>query len=229
MPYNAEYYKYLNSVSNIEERLTHHKKLIEWIESNASSINSILEVGCGDGYFVRWLKEKYPEKKIVGVDIHDFRPEGFEYFYVDFTSTQAVRELKEKVGSFDFAFSLVVLEHIMDPYQFVKNISLVLNDNGIVFFEAPNAKTLLLPDSLNFYNDYTHVRPFTTVSMKRLMTDTGLTIEHLSNGIPLIKRILGIPFDIVRAVFLRKNYYWIRIVERLVNADHIKVFARKKI
>lgn len=83
---------------------------------------SILDVGCGGGFFTIKLAKKYPRAKVVGIDVN---PLAIEYAQRQLTSmknppsnvvfekrTQA--ELKEPTKSYDIVLSTLVCHHLND-------------------------------------------------------------------------------------------------------------------
>jgi len=96
-------------------------------------INSLIDLGCGDGILIHALKKEFPKLKIVGVDISPRRVEGLkkafpkEKFYRrDVCDT----ELNVK---FDFVHSSQVIEHVPSDRKMIKEIGRLLNKEGILF------------------------------------------------------------------------------------------------
>lgn len=68
-------------------------------------------------------------------------------------------------GSIDIVISLAVIEHINNIDHFLTEIRRVLKSGGILYLTTPNFKYCYK----TFYNDPTHVRPFTEVSLLKLI------------------------------------------------------------
>lgn len=89
----------------------------------------VLDIGCGSGRFMKFLKEKYGLKKIVGIDIS----EGM---------VSKAKNSKEKVllanainlpffkDTFDFIFLFSVFPHILEKEKCLKEIFKILKKNG---------------------------------------------------------------------------------------------------
>lgn len=60
-------------------------------------------------------------------------------------------------ASIDMAVSLAVIEHLRDPSLFLGEIFRVLKPGGLIYLSTPNFQY----DWKNFYNDPTHVKPYT--------------------------------------------------------------------
>ena len=72
--------------------------------------------------------------------------------------------------SFDLIVSLAVIEHLSNPIKFLAECFRVLSPGGILYVTTPNWQM----DYLNFYNDYSHVSPFTPSSLSSAFRDVGL-------------------------------------------------------
>jgi SAM-dependent methyltransferase len=92
---------------------------------------------------------------------------------------------------FEGVFCCWLLEHLSEPDRAISEIYRVLKPRGYacVIVPSPNNMTA-------FYDDYTHVRPYTPVSLKQLAEDCGFIkyrIECLPwvRGITHVLRLLG--------------------------------------
>ena len=45
--------------------------------------------------------------------------------------------LSERFGNFDVVYSLEVIEHVFDPYEYIEQIYLLLEDRGICILSTP--------------------------------------------------------------------------------------------
>jgi len=137
----------------------------------------ILEIGCGMGDFLK-----------------AFRSEGFNCRGVDL-SDQSVRDLKdvqkcdlskEKLPYADETFDVVyhksLIEHLVDPSNLMSETMRVLKQSGKVVILTPDWQTQMQ----TFYDDYTHVRPYTVSSLK------GLLNMHGFNGV-YVERFYQLP------------------------------------
>ncbi|MBU1086372.1 MAG: class I SAM-dependent methyltransferase [Candidatus Omnitrophica bacterium] len=128
--------------------------------------NKILDLGCGRGEFLRGFirsglnghgvdeslaaQSICPEAEIVKSDL-----EKQALPYTD--------------NSFDIIFSKSVLEHFYYPEKLVKEIYRILKPGGIVITMTPDWQSIYKI----FYNDYTHRRPFTVVSLQTIFNVNG--------------------------------------------------------
>jgi SAM-dependent methyltransferase len=133
----------------------------------------ILEIGCGDGYFLSAFSEKSicmgyepsPERNIAikrGISVLGH--------YFDWTESVDLK--------CDFVIMRQVLEHLPDPLSMIKAIKNVLmksNEYGYLYIEVPNSnKTLESLRFADFY--YEHCLYFTTGSLVNLLEKSGFYV-----------------------------------------------------
>ena len=92
-----------------------------------------------------------------------------------------------------------ILEHILDPRAFVREIYRVLEPGGLLLIRMPTQYSILYPVA-NFYDDYTHIRPLSRLGLRRLLQDAGLhplSIQGYTAGRNWLERILARGLDLV--------------------------------
>jgi SAM-dependent methyltransferase len=127
----------------------------------------ILDVGCGTA----WLSEFFPD--YVGLDnfestVRDAKEQGIDVRLADLE-----HELPVGDAEFDGVVLKDVLEHLLDPVSLVKEVHRTLKPGGRVFASSPDAQRWS-------WNDYTHRRPWTRTSMRRLFEDQGYRVKTVS-------------------------------------------------
>ena len=105
--------------------------------------STFLDLGAGD----QFLRLAVDGTDYIPLDIND----------IDFES----EALPIPSDSVDILFSLAVVEHIRNIDHFMSECFRVLKSNGIIYLSTPNFRYCFR----DFYNDPTHVRPFTDVSL----------------------------------------------------------------
>ncbi|MDA7563040.1 methyltransferase domain-containing protein [Gammaproteobacteria bacterium] len=120
------------------------KKLcqIKGIEPKLDGV-TFLDLGSGD----QFLRFAVDGTNYIPLDIDD----------MDFDS----EALPIPDDSVDILFSLAVVEHINNIDHFMSECFRVLKPNGIIYLSTPNFRYCFR----DFYNDPTHVRPFTEISL----------------------------------------------------------------
>jgi SAM-dependent methyltransferase len=148
---------------------------------------SVLDVGCGNGAFLRHIHQTNPSFTLTGVDLskNESGP-GIEFLQGNFTSMALSRQ-------FDVVVSLAVIEHLRDVRAFVTRVYGLCSLGGLVIVMTMNDRSLLygtarLLKRIGFslpadqlYSAH-HLNHFNVTSLHRLMSLCGLqpnkTILH---------------------------------------------------
>ncbi len=124
-----------------------------YIKNQADFRNRIVEdIGLNDDVLDigKGMRNKFvniKSKKITTVDVNDFGD------YPDIIYDICSDPDQILVEKFDKIICLAVLEHVYDPFQAVKNIKLMLKDNGVLYGYVPYLFYYHAPRSLKF-QDY---------------------------------------------------------------------------
>lgn len=99
-----------------------------------------LDIGAGEGWTLKFLKEKNWEVK--GIDFSDFgikthNPNQAQNLQVGDVS-QHISKLIDQNEKFDLIWLDNVLEHVPEPEALVKNIQKLANTNALLVIEVPN-------------------------------------------------------------------------------------------
>lgn len=136
----------------------------------------VLDIGSGNGTLQRSLREYRPDIEFISIDIADLShcfPEN-AFYRVDVTR----ESLPIDACSVDAVFCSHVVEHLHDCTLLLTEIQRVLKPGGGVYIETPGTRSLFIPGfnlpaehrnvTFNFYDDPTHIRPYTRQSLRRL-------------------------------------------------------------
>jgi SAM-dependent methyltransferase len=90
-----------------------------------------------------------------------------------------------------------IIEHVADPRSLVEGAVRLLRGDGLLLAHVPTPYSQLYPVA-NFWDDYTHVRPFTRLALHHLMEDCGMRVAEIRgyvggrNGLErTLARVLG--------------------------------------
>ncbi|MCH9688719.1 MAG: class I SAM-dependent methyltransferase [Deltaproteobacteria bacterium] len=96
---------------------------------------AMLEVGCGNGSFLRLVAEARPDIELHGVDIVDTGIEGIP----NFTFHQGQLEKVELPGrQMDLVYFSNLIEHVPDPVVFLRKCGDLLRPGGCVYGNTPD-------------------------------------------------------------------------------------------
>jgi SAM-dependent methyltransferase len=97
----------------------------------------------------------------------------------------------------DGAFAVVrlkeIIEHVEDPRALVVTARALLRPGGCILAHVPSPYSQFYPVG-NFWDDYTHVRPFSRLALQRLFEDSGMILVSIAGytaGRNAIERALG--------------------------------------
>jgi 2-polyprenyl-3-methyl-5-hydroxy-6-metoxy-1,4-benzoquinol methylase len=152
-----------------------------------------LEVGCGMGATMRWLRSRRDVQYAAGIEISQETAAGacdvFDRVLIGNAETLDIRD-----GNFDLIVILDVLEHLIDPWGMVQRLQAVLAPGGAIIASIPNVGHYsvclpLLRGQWN-YGDYglldrTHLRFFSEQTAFDLMTREGLEVQQVER----VKRV----------------------------------------
>lgn len=128
-----------------------------------SGCSTIVDVGCGTGK----LAHLFPQAKLIGIDSRHEAESCLRNGYTDFFLRDVENEQLHECQADGMVLSHV-LEHFIKPDIALRNALSCLLPGALVYCAVP---TLC---NRKYYDDYTHVRPFTKAALVGLMADCGL-------------------------------------------------------
>jgi SAM-dependent methyltransferase len=99
----------------------------------------LLEVGCGNGNFLKLVAEARPDVELHGVDIVDTGISGIERFTFHRGQLEQI-DLPE--AYFDAIYFSNLIEHVPDPFVFLRQCRSLLRPGGIVYGNTPDHLSL---------------------------------------------------------------------------------------
>lgn len=134
---------------------------------------TILDIGCGIGSFVYFLRELGYEN-VVGIDISKEQIDAGTKLGITGLRVEDLSTFLNAEGiRFDFIIARDVIEHFsrQEAFDLLVKISSVLNIGGKFLMQVPNGQGLFYTSI--FYGDYTHEMAYTESSIRQLMTNCG--------------------------------------------------------
>lgn len=108
-------------------------------------------------------------------------------------------------GYYDYVTLPHVIEHIENGESVVSGLCRKVKPGGVFYIEYPSEKSARLPSmkgTLNFYDDPTHKRFYEIEKLKKILTNSSC--EIIGSGIKRdYLRIIGIPYMIIKSLFVR--------------------------
>lgn len=109
--------------------------------------DKILEVGCGDGAFLRRL-EKQGFTNIRGLEINQDSITAAKATGLRVSSDSLSDLATSESCQFDWIFAFQVLEHVPDPGQFLTELIQLTRPEGRIVFSVPNNESFIALDPL---------------------------------------------------------------------------------
>lgn len=140
----------------------------------------ILDLGCGRGEWLELLKEN--DLHAQGLEINQLAIEQGRQRNLSIQRGDALEYLQSAA---DEVFGAITGFHIIEHFDLRYFIRLlqqtlrVLKPGGVVIFETPNPKNLIV-GACNFWADPTHIRPLFPETQKFLMENVGFVNVNLS-------------------------------------------------
>lgn len=139
----------------------------------------VLDIGCSLGRVI-----SLDPKKIEGVDIDRealdiAKKKGFKVKYANVNN-----RLPFPNESFDAIYCSQVVEHLEEPIKLFKEIKRVLTKGGRAVVITPDYRVASKSKLNNFWEDYTHKRPFVKETLIRLSLEGGfkqIEVYHWPN------------------------------------------------
>ena len=184
--YPPTYYAYnygsINPIARKSKEMLDRRKIAGIVRHCPSAPRSYLDLGCGNGRFLRVMEARgVPRSALYGLELDQRVVNGLReagYTGVLCERAEAVTSFPE--GGIDLVTMFHVIEHVDNPAAVVGGIRRWLSPGGIFALETPNLESL---DARLFHRTYwggyhipRHWNLFTPGSIVRLLRDNGLEL-----------------------------------------------------
>ncbi len=186
-------------------------------------VNKVLEIGCGTGNTLAYLKGNGYCDWVGGVEL--FRDAANKAATkLDWICEGNIEEIELSIepGSIDIILCLDVLEHLINPQEVVKYLHTLLTPGGIIIASIPNVRHYSVVIPLFFLGqwdykstggvlDNTHLRFFVKSTAIKLMESSGLKLDKIVSNLAGKKALIMniITFNLFRHLFSLQ--YFIRV------------------
>ncbi|MDH4321085.1 MAG: class I SAM-dependent methyltransferase [Desulfobulbaceae bacterium] len=150
----------------------------------------VLDAGCGTGGLLELMERENPRIAAYGVDI------GHPPFFLPVGTflSGSVSELPFVDDRFDVVTCSHVIEHLSDPASCVRELLRVCRPGGCVYLEVPSPRAAWFPFFNVFWDDPTHVRPYSRIGLCRLLEMQGAQVVKSGTKRSLPAVIFGLPY-----------------------------------
>src|SRR5579884_584629 len=187
----------------------------------------VLDAGCGGFKTLKRLLKQRPDLQFYAVDIVDVStlcPAGVVFAQADID--------RDKIPfadeQFDAIFFCHVLEHLYYPLNALAELKRLLKPGGKIYIEGPSTRALFLPslasiksagatkaigDDLNFYDNFTHVRPLSKRSLHMFLEMASCEAEQLGHSRNPFKAVISPLMVLAGLLTLRRRWICIGLWE----------------
>lgn len=114
---------------------------------------TVLEVGCGMGTYLRHLKHRFPNKDFTGADysnvaISRAKAAGI----IDYVVWDAEKQPPPFLTKFNLVMCIETLEHTNDPNHIVRVLKSLCTDGGTLIITVPKYNSILDTNKVNWHH-----------------------------------------------------------------------------
>ncbi|GBF50198.1 methylase/methyltransferase [Leptospira ryugenii] len=179
---------------------------------------SLLDVGCGLGFFVKSVLEAKPGWKAVGYEISESAVQyARKINKMETVHAGLVQNSGLGKETFDVITLWDVIEHIPKPHDLLKYLYTLLKPGGVLFLQTPNFPIQLfkanlkvkwkgMKEGVNYLEAKDHVNNYKMHTLAKLGEQCGFKNPKFS----VLKPILSVAgFKSKMAVYIKLAYYYI--------------------
>lgn len=174
------------------QTLEHDYAPVGLLEMVAPAPKRVLDVGCFCGGSGRWLRQRFPDCEIIGVEMLDKAAAiaAPNYNRVIVSTIEKLNFSDEGLmpRSFDSIIAADVLEHLYNPWHALQRLRSLLAPGGAIYVSLPNVRNLNILSALAAGEwryagagilDITHVRFFTRAQAIDMLSQTGWVVGEI--------------------------------------------------
>lgn len=160
----------------------------------------ILDLGCYTGELMKILKDNGYDN-LIGVDPSDYAVKVAKQRYGIKVIKASIFDDLKNLGKFDFIIINHVLEHIKNLSEFLQKVKGILNNNGKIYIETPDADNFFISQSNKYLPEHQeafqqfsveHINFFTKKSTYNLLSISGFKKLRLQSRVSVIAIVSSI-------------------------------------
>jgi SAM-dependent methyltransferase len=210
--------------------------LISKIKNDLPENPKVLEVGCGDGFFLKALVDIKFTKNVFGIEPSSKMVQEADSILRNKIKVNIFKQNLFPKNSFDLILCFHTLDHMFDPNEFVKGAKTMLRKNGhvVVVVHDTDGLSVKLFGERSAIFDVEHIYLFNKSTLGKIFTNNGFKIVKVSdlvNAYPLgyWMQMSGFPKVIKKIAKYVFNFLRINKKEISIPAGNIALIAKKNI
>jgi SAM-dependent methyltransferase len=163
---------------------------------------SLLDAGCGNGFFCHWISSRHGLSDITGVDISEPRTELARKRYprLKFVTGDLSR-LPFNEAQCDIVTCIEVLEHMRDPLSVIRELVRVARKYILITVpDRQPVRMILCPHCNKSFAQYGHIQSFDRTRLEELLREAGAVPEKTNLYFAQRGAQWGIPFWLGRLI-----------------------------
>lgn len=157
----------------------------------ASKPLRLLDVGCGRGDFLKWLRPRHPDWMLTGIDLAPNRHPEIEFIQGDVATAPLA-------GPYDAVVTFMVVEHLEEIRPFFAKMRSLLADGGLLMVNTFNNDSLIFRIARAFNRlglssaayrrlySHHHLQHYSRRSIREILVRSGFDVqEHRCHNYPL--------------------------------------------
>jgi SAM-dependent methyltransferase len=170
-----QYYRFNETQASDKER---RKARVVWerlVRHTPAGFKSALDIGCGLGFCLEYIREQEPGIAIAGIEPSDTCADHFVH---QIGGELVARDVDQdwqlaNLARFDLIIFRHVLEHLLDPVAVLQKVSQAMAPGGVLYIAVPD---MLHPDGSlsNFWFRCVHTYYYSKVTLSRIAARAGL-------------------------------------------------------
>lgn len=190
-----------SEVEFINNRINRKYSMIKSsFKKNNRKLN-FLDIGCGEGWALSFFKNN--GWNVLGLDysiygVESINPDCKDYVIPN-NIYDSVRKLINEARKFDLILMDNVLEHLLDPEQFIQRLKKIIYTEGFLIVEVPNDFSIIQKYAIDkdhikepfWIKQPDHISYFNASGLKNLFYSKGWDLNYLSTDFPIDINILN--------------------------------------
>jgi len=204
--YDQNYFPQMSNWYEKNRKRERIKRFDNIIKYSSNEIKNFLDIGCGEGFCL--LEANNRGWNAYGVDITDNRISQAKKDDIEFFNSNLL-ECKFPDDFFDVVYMDSVLEHVINPYEYLSEIKRILKKGGILYLGIPNEDSFLndvkkivyrllsknISPKLKPFESPYHIVGFNNKSIRYALEKIQLKIKKLRNFACRVEFLKAKPFS----------------------------------